>query len=112
MAAVAGISAASIALADAGLAMKDLVPAVSVGRVEDKILVDLNYAEESYEGEVADIPMAMIPNTGEITLLQMDGKVSKEMLLDALRMGKDALLRIHKVQQEALKAKYRGGGDE
>src|SRR3989339_826267 len=46
----AGICAASMALADAGIEMKDLVTAVSVGRVDDKILVDLDYSEESYEG--------------------------------------------------------------
>src|SRR3989339_1566234 len=46
----AGICAASMALADAGLVMKDLVSAVSVGRVDDKLLVDLDYSEESYEG--------------------------------------------------------------
>lgn len=109
----AGITAASIALADAGLTMKDLVPAISVGRVGDMVLVDLNYAEESYEdGPVADIPIAMIPGTGELTLLQMDGKISKEMLLKALALGKEALLRITKVQQEALKAKYMGGGKD
>ncbi len=107
----AGITAASIALADAGLIMKDLVAAVSVGRVDDMALVDMNYAEESYEdGPVADIPIAMIPGTGEITLLQMDGNISREMLLKALELGKDALMRINKIQQEALKARYKEGG--
>ena len=73
----AGITAASMALADAGLAMKDLVAAVSVGRVDDKLVVDLDYSEESYEdGPVADIPIAMMPNHEKITLLQMDGLVS------------------------------------
>src|SRR3990167_8300294 len=55
----AGICAASMALADSGLAMKDLVCAVSVGRVDDKLLVDLDYSEEDYkDGPVADIPIA------------------------------------------------------
>ena len=112
----AGITAASIALADAGLTMKDLVAAVSVGRVGDAILVDLNYAEESYpDEEVADIPVAMVPSTGEITLLQMDGKISHEMLMKALEMGKGAIQRIYKVQQDALREKYAsagGDGDE
>src|SRR3989339_2006222 len=70
----AGICAASMALADAGLAMKDLVCAVSVGRVDDKLLVDLDYSEEDYkDGPVADIPIAVMPNSNKITLLQTDG---------------------------------------
>ncbi len=103
----AGITAASIALADAGLTMKDMVAAVSVGRVDDAVLVDMNYAEESYEdGPVADVPMAMIPSTGEVTLLQMDGKITKDMLLKALELGKDAIKEISKVQQDALRKKF------
>src|SRR3972149_8006321 len=45
----AGICAASMALADAGLEMKDLVSAVSAGKVDDKLVIDLDYAEESYK---------------------------------------------------------------
>jgi len=103
----AGICAASMALADAGFDMKDLVAAVSVGRVDDKILVDLDYAEEEYdEGPVADIPVAMLPNSGEISLLQMDGLVKKEMIKEALEKAKKACAEIYEVQKKALKAKY------
>tara|TARA_Y100000310_G_C20700789_1_gene829677 strand:+ start:2348 stop:3055 length:708 start_codon:yes stop_codon:yes gene_type:complete len=103
----AGICAASMALADAGLAMKDLVAAVSVGRVDDKLVVDLDYKEESYEdGPVADIPIAMMPNQDKITLLQMDGLISKEQLKEALGMGKKVCREIYEVQKKALKGKY------
>jgi|TARA_Y100000310_G_scaffold30319_1_gene28841 exosome complex component RRP41 len=106
----AGICAASMALADAGLLMKDLVSAVSVGRVDDKIVVDLDYNEESYEdGPVADTPIAMIPRTGEITLLQMDGLVSKDDLKKSLEMAKKVCKDIYKIQEQALKAKYQKG---
>ena len=81
----AGICAAAIALADAGLIMKDMVAAVAVGKVDDKIVVDLDYAEEAYEdGHVADVPMAVIPSTGEITLLQCDGEIGREDLKQAI----------------------------
>ena len=46
----AGICAASMALADAGLFMKDMVASVSVGKIDDTLLVDLNYKEEAYDG--------------------------------------------------------------
>ncbi|MBI5390439.1 exosome complex exonuclease Rrp41 [Candidatus Woesearchaeota archaeon] len=106
----AGICAAAMALADAGIAMKDLVVAVSVGRVDDQLVVDLNYDEEAYEdGPVADIPVAMIPSTGEISLLQMDGEVSKEDLLRAIGMMKEVAGKIYDVQKAALKEKYTKG---
>jgi len=103
----AGITAAAMALADAGLRMKDLVAAVSVGRVDDKIVVDLDYSEESYEGgPVADIPVAVMPNSGKITLLQMDGIISPEQLSKAIGMAKATCVKIAEVQRAALKKKY------
>ena len=103
----AGICAASMALADAGLEMKDLVCAVSVGKVADKLLVDLDYSEESYpDVSVADIPIAIMPNSGKITLLQMDGEVKKEELMKLLEMGKKVLADIYDIQKKALKEKY------
>ena len=103
----AGICAASMALADAGLDMKDLVAAVSVGKVSDKLLVDLDYSEESYpDGPVADIPVAIMPSSGMVTLLQMDGEVKKEELMKALEMAKKACADIYEVQKRALKEKY------
>ncbi|MBI4150398.1 exosome complex exonuclease Rrp41 [Candidatus Woesearchaeota archaeon] len=111
----AGICAASIALADAGLPMKDLVAAIAVGKVDDKLVVDLDYQEEAYEdGPVADIPVAMLPSTGEYTLLQMDGDIHKDELYKALELAKDACNKIYEIQKTALKEKYKGqeGGDE
>lgn len=104
----AGICAASIALADAGIPMKDLVAAVAAGKVDKMLLVDPNYEEESYEGEVADVPMAVVPSTGEITLLQMDGLISKDDLMKVLNMGKDACKKIHEIQKRVLKERYVG----
>ena len=108
----AGICAASMALADAGLAMKDLVSAISVGRVDDKLVVDLDYNEESYEdGPVADIPIAMMPNHNVVTLLQMDGLVSRDQLKKVLETAKKVCKDIYEVQQKALKDKYKSGLD-
>ncbi|MBI2653218.1 exosome complex exonuclease Rrp41 [Candidatus Woesearchaeota archaeon] len=103
----AGICAASMALADAGLNMKDLVCAVSLGRVDDKLLIDLDYSEESYkDGPVADIPIAMMPNSSKVTLLQMDGEISKEELMELLEKSRKVLMDIYEVQKRALKEKY------
>jgi exosome complex component RRP41 len=101
----AGICAASIALADAGLPMKDMVCAISAGKVEDKMLVDLNYEEDSHEHGV-DITVAVLHNSKQVSLLQMDGELSSEDLRQALELAKKASERIYEVQKEALKKKF------
>ena len=105
----AGITAASMALAHAGIEMKDLVSAVAVGKVGDKIVVDLDKKEEDFEGEggVTDIPIAVLPHSGHITLLQADGAISREDLKKALELGVKACKEIYKVQKDALKAAYK-----
>lgn len=109
----AGICAASIALADAGIEMKDMVSSISVGRVDDKLVVDLNYDEEAYEkGPVADIPVAIIPSTGEISLLQMDGEISKEDLAKAVELAKKTCKKINEIQKKALKDRFKVTGSE
>jgi len=109
----AGICAASIALADAGVVMKDLVASVSAGKVDDKVVIDLDYNEEAYEdGPVADIPIAVIPRTGQISLLQMDGEITKEELNKAIEMAKNACVKINEIQRKALKEKYANGNGD
>jgi exosome complex component RRP41 len=70
----AGIIAASVALADAGINMRDLVSACAAGRLGDKIVLDINDLEDK-EGD-ADMPVAYLPNMDQVTLLQLDGKLS------------------------------------
>ena len=101
----AGICAASIALADAGIPMTDLVCAVSAGKVEDTILLDLNYDEDSHENGV-DVPMAMLHNSKKLTLLQMDGEISLDHLKKAGELARKACDEIYEVQKAALKNKF------
>ena len=102
----AGICAAAIALADAGITMRDMVGAVAVGHVDGQVLIDLDGYEEHLGNEVADIPIAMVPSTGEITLLQMDGITDKDTLARALRGAHEAIKQINEIQRAALLAKY------
>jgi exosome complex component RRP41 len=104
----AGICAASIALADAGITMKDMVAAVAVGMVGDQVVVDLDYNEEQpgEDLEAVDIPVAMVPSTGEITLLQMDGVMEKADLMKCLDAVKTACEKIKEVQQKAIHQKF------
>ncbi len=102
----AAISAASMALADAGIPMLDIISSVAVGQVNGTVVADLNYGEEAYEGSVSDIPIAVIHNTGEFTLLQMDGEISKDHLMKALEMGKIAAEKIYQIQRKALLERF------
>jgi len=103
----AGICAASMALADAGLKMKDLVCSISGGLIGDTPVCDLDYTEEAYEGGSVDIPVAMVPRTGEITLLQLDGTISKEQFKEALKLAREGCMKIYEVQKKALRDKFK-----
>jgi len=104
----AGICAASMALADAGLSMKDMVASISVGKIEDKMVVDLSGEEEHMEENASvDIPIAMIPSTNQVTLLQMDGILSRDDLMKGLEMAKKPLQKIAELQRKALLEKYK-----
>ncbi|MGB9635635.1 MAG: exosome complex exonuclease Rrp41, partial [Thermoplasmata archaeon] len=94
----------SVALADAGIPMADLVPACAAGKIDGKIALDLRKEEDNY-GE-ADLPVAIIPRTKEIVLLQMDGNMSVQEFETAMEMTINACMKIYELQKEALKRKY------
>jgi len=102
---VAGINAASVALADAGVPMKDLVTACSVGKIDGKLIADLCGKEDNY-GE-ADMAVAMMPNKKKITLLQMDGILTKEEIMELLDMAVKSCEKIYEKQKKVLKEKYK-----
>lgn len=99
----AGINAAALALAHAGVPMKDLVSSVSIGKLDKQLVVDVNKHEEDWkEGEGAtDIPMTFT-GKGELTHIQLDGKISGNQLKEAIKLGKEACKKIYEVQKKAL----------
>ena len=100
----AGITAASVALVDAGIPMKDIVVGCAAGKVNDKIVLDLSEVEDK-EGQ-ADVPIAMMPRTGEITLLQSDGDLSQEEFEEAINLAMEGCRKVNEIQKEALMKKY------
>jgi len=100
----AGITAAALALADAGIPMKDLVVACAAGKAGGKIALDLMDTEDKI-GE-ADVPVAYMPNLDAITLLQMDGNMSTDEFENAVNMAVEGCKKLYEIQKEALKAKY------
>ena len=100
----ASITAAALAIADAGVPMKDLVVACAAGKVEDKVVLDLFDAEDKLGS--ADVPVAYMPNLDAVTLLQMDGILTPDEFEKAVNMAMDGCKKIYELQKEALKTKY------
>lgn len=100
----AAITAASLALADAGIPLREIVAACAVGKIDGKIALDLSDIEDK-QGD-ADLPVAFMPKSKAITLLQMDGSFTEEEFNQALNMAIGACEKINGMQMEALKRKY------
>jgi len=109
---VAGLNAAAIALAHAGILMKEMPCAISIGKLDKTIVVDIDKEEEDFrEGEGStDIPLCWLPRSKRFSLLQLDGKISVDELKQALEEGKKACEEIHQIQIKALKSL--GEGDK
>ncbi|MDP7975086.1 MAG: exosome complex exonuclease Rrp41 [Thermoprotei archaeon] len=100
----ASVNAASVALADAGVPMRDLVTAVAIGKVRDTLVVDINDLED--ENGQADFPIAMMPSKDKITLLQMNGLLTQEEIHKSIEMARGVIRSLYEVQVEALKRRY------
>ncbi|OWT32968.1 exosome complex exonuclease Rrp41 [Methanobrevibacter sp. 87.7] len=100
----AGVTAAAVALADAGVPMKDIVAGCAAGKMDDQIVLDLSEVEDK-EGQ-ADVPVVIMPRTGEITLLQTDGNLTDEEFEEAINLAIEGCMEVSKVQKEALKNHY------
>src|SRR6187200_2287750 len=106
----AGIAAASVALADAGINMRDIVSACAAGKVDNKIVLDINDIEDK-EG-VADMPVAYMPHLEQITLLQLDGELTPEQFTTCLDEGIRGCMKVYEIQKQALMQKYFGNETE
>jgi len=107
----AGINAASMALANAGIPMNGLVSSVSIGKIGDNIVADLTKEEEDFTvtkgGEeikaATDIPMAFMSRGNKISLLQLDGKIKPEELKEAMALGKKVCKKLAEIETKAIK---------
>ena len=106
----AGITAASLALADAGIPMRELVAACAAGKIDGKVVLDLSDIEDK-QGD-ADLPVAFMPKSNVISLLQMDGSLTEEEFKQALELATNACRKIYDMQREALQQKYHVVRDE
>lgn len=105
----AGLTAAAVALADAGIPMRGLVSACAAGKVEDTVVLDLGKAEDNFGR--ADLPVALNHQTGEIVLLQMDGHLTPDEFDRALELAMKGCRDVYEIQKKALYGRYRRGGN-
>ena len=94
------INAACLALASAGIPMKDLIASCAVGRVGKNLILDVAGKEDT-EGDV-DLPVAYLPLTDEILLLQMDGILKIEDFEKLIELAKKGCKQIYEFQKKTL----------
>ncbi|MCS7142733.1 MAG: exosome complex exonuclease Rrp41 [Aigarchaeota archaeon] len=101
----AGLTAASLALADAGIQMNDLCCGVAVGKVGGRIVLDPS-EEEDKHGE-ADMPIAIAPRQNSIVLLQLNGRMTREEMRLGIEMARKGIEVLYSVQIAALTKRVR-----
>jgi len=100
----AALNAASMALAEAGIPMKDLVSSLSVGKADGQIVLDVAGAEDNF-GDV-DMAVATVGGGDAFVLLQMDGVITLEEFRTMLDMAKHGCAVVYRKQKEALMKHY------
>jgi exosome complex component RRP41 len=106
----AGLTAAAVALVDAGIPMKDIPVACAAGKIEDQVVLDLGKDEDNYGS--ADLPVAISPRTSEILLLQMDGHLTLDEFDKALDLAIKGCHMISDLQKKAIMEKYQSVSEE
>lgn len=101
----ASITAASLALADAGLPLRGLVSSVAAGKVGDKIVLDLSDEEDKY-GQ-GDLPLAMVNQNRQITLLQADGQFTVDEVKEAIELAMKGCDDLFHEQKKVLLEKFK-----
>lgn len=100
----AAINAASVALADAGIPMRDLVCSVAAGKIDGTVVLDLEGKEE--EITACDLPVAYLPRIRQVSLLQMDGNLPAAEVKQVIAAAISGCEAIYEVQKRALKDRW------
>lgn len=79
------INAASMALMDAGVPLRDILSACEVGYLDDTAIVDKNLQELQASGP--DVLIAYLPSMQDVVTLIMEGKVSDTVFHEMKKLG-------------------------
>lgn len=101
------VTCASLALADAGIEMYDLVLGCSVRQDGASYVVDPTYTEENSLSSVSSenqgsLTVAFLPSLNQISGLQSDGEMTEENLTAGVRTCIEGSYKIYPVIQQAL----------
>lgn len=100
------ISCASLALADAGIVMYDLVSAMSLSCFEKKLLLDSTLEEENWQD--GSLMVACMTSRNEITNISLTGDWPKLRLSEALDLCLDACTKLADIMRTLLKESVMG----
>ena len=92
------INAATLALLDAGIPMKDYVCSCSVSFIDDSALLDINYLEES--SSAPQLTLAILPKSEKIVLFRLDSKLHADNLEKVLNLAKQGCKDVYTLLRE------------
>ncbi|XP_078440437.1 3'-5'-exoribonuclease family protein [Wolffia australiana] len=95
------ISCASLALADAGIMMYDIVASVSLASIGKALVVDPAAEEEDCQD--GGVMLAVMPSRGEITQLTLTGEWSTPRIHEATELCLDASSKLGEIMRSCLK---------
>ncbi|KXZ46723.1 hypothetical protein GPECTOR_41g688 [Gonium pectorale] len=96
----AAINAAVLALAAAGVPLRDLVASCAAGHLDGTPLLDLNFTEDSGGGP--DLAIAFAPRSEKLVLMQMDSRLPVETFETVLELAREGCRTISGVMRGAL----------
>lgn len=100
------ITCASLALADAGIEMYDLVLGCSIRQDGASYVADPSYGEESSRASVGSsqgsLTVAFLPSLNQISGLQSDGEMAEDTLTAGVRTCIEGCYKLYPVVQQVL----------
>ncbi|ORX87763.1 exosome component 4 [Anaeromyces robustus] len=95
------INAATLALIDAGIPMKEYVCACSAGCVEDTPILDLNYFEEN--NFTPTLTVAVMPNSGKISTLVSESRLHLDKFEPVFNLAVSGCKQLHSVFDDVIR---------
>ncbi|KAL1271449.1 hypothetical protein QQF64_030465 [Cirrhinus molitorella] len=102
------VTCASMALADGGIEMYDVVLGCALRQNGNACLVDPSYSEEfgswqeGYGENQGCVTVALLPNLNQVSGLNADGEMREDTLADAVRTCMDGCHKLYPAVQQAL----------
>ena len=84
--------------------MKGLVASCAAGKIDGQVVLDLCGKEDNF-GE-ADLPIAQSSNNGDVTLMQLDGDLTKDEFKKAVELATKGNKELIELQKDALRRAY------